>query len=227
MRDGFRLLVFDWDGTVMDSLASIVACTQAAFADLGLEARSDDSIRRAIGMGLRDSMELFFPGRGHQVYEPLVERYRHHWLASYKDLSTPFPGAAAAVARLHGAGYLLGVATAKSRRGLDRELATTGLGRYFHASRTVDEAPPKPDPRMLRDLMAELAARPAETLMIGDTTYDLEMARHAGTAAVGVCCGSHAREELAGCSPLACLADVAAVADWLAARRAAASSPGA
>jgi len=217
----FDLLVFDWDGTLMDSVHSIVACTRAAMLDADLEPRPEAEIRQAIGMNLWDSFVGFYPGIERERYERVVESYRHHWLSNYKDHSELFPGARAALEGLAAAGHVLAIATAKSRRGLERELTKTGLAALVQATRTVDEAPPKPAPAMLLDLMDELGVVAGRTLMIGDTTYDLDMARNAGTAAVGVLCGSHAESALRESRPLACLGRVAELPDWLAARGAA------
>jgi phosphoglycolate phosphatase len=211
---GYRLLVFDWDGTLMDSIATIVACTRAAIADVGLEPGSDEEVRAAVGLGLRECMERLHPGCAEHLYQPLVERYRERWLAEYKDHPVLFSGAAEVVRELAGAGYLLGVATAKGRRGLVRELDRTGLAPLFAATRTVDEAPSKPHPGMLLGLMEETGVGADETLMIGDTQWDLEMARNAGCAGVGVLTGSHGRAELDGLA-LACLESVCELPAWL------------
>jgi phosphoglycolate phosphatase len=228
MRNGFRLLVFDWDGTLMDSVGAIVACTQHAIRDLGLADCPEERVRRAIGLGLDESLAIFFPDfdpcSGAQLGRQVATRYRELWLEIYKDRPALFPGAAEAIAALAAAGYLLGVATAKSRRGLVRELDKTGLASTFHASRTMDECPAKPHPGMLLELMDELGARPESTLMIGDTAWDLGMARNASTAAVGVLSGSHSRAELESAAPLACLTSVRELPAWLAERSPAAAA---
>jgi phosphoglycolate phosphatase len=223
-RDSFRLLVFDWDGTLMDSIAAIVECTQAALRELELEPLPEERIRRAIGMGLRESVEEFYPGSAQEILGRVIERYRHHWLVTYKDHPVLFAGVEETLRALAGGGYLLAVATGKSRRGLDRELQATGLAPVFHASRTADEAPSKPHPQMLLDLMAELGAGPRETLMVGDTGWDLAMARNAGARAVAVLCGSHRRAELEEHAPLAVLERVSELPAWLAVKRAPARS---
>jgi phosphoglycolate phosphatase len=213
------LLVFDWDGTLMDSIAAIVACTQRAVAEAGVAGPDEAMVRRAIGMGLRDSMELFFPGADDQLCDRLIGAYRRHWLESFKDQPRLFPGVEATLGELAQAGYRLAVATSKGRTGLQRELDATGIGRLLAATRTVDECPPKPHPGMLLDLMRELDAAPATTLMIGDTVFDLEMARNAGVAAVAVDSGSHARAELLAAGPSCCLGGVGELPAWLAGQR--------
>jgi phosphoglycolate phosphatase len=214
VRD-LRLLVFDWDGTLMDSIGAILACTRQALADAGLAPAPDATLKRAIGMGLHESFQSFHPLEDSSRHAIAVERYRHHWLNYYKDHPVLFPGVAQTVAELRDRGYLVAIATAKSRRGLERELVSTGLQPYVHASRTLDEAPPKPHPQMLLDLIGELEVTPEQTLMIGDTTYDLEMARHAGVRAVGVLSGSHDEAELREEGPLACLPSVVDLPLWL------------
>ncbi|HYU32344.1 MAG TPA: HAD-IA family hydrolase [Thermoanaerobaculia bacterium] len=211
----FRLLVFDWDGTLMDSIGSIVACTRATLADLGQSPLPDQTIRDTIGLGMRETLDVLCPGGGDEMYGRVLESYRKHWLATYRDLPVLFDGVSEMLQELARDGYLLAVATGKSRRGLDHVLAETGLSEVFHATRTVDEAFSKPHPQMLLDILDELGVPACSAVMIGDTTYDLEMARSAGTASVGVCSGSHGREELERLGPLACLSGVVQLREWL------------
>lgn len=213
----FRLLVFDWDGTLMDSIGTIVDCTRAAFEEIEeVEAPPMDRIRESIGMGLVETMQYHFPHWEERLSARLVENYRRLWRAEYKDRVTLFPGSFATVAALHAAGYLLGVATAKGRSGLERELDATGLRPFFHATRTVDEAPSKPAPGMLLGLFDELGVASDDALMIGDTSFDLEMARNAGCASVGVLTGAQTARHLEPLGPLAVLANVSELPAWLA-----------
>lgn len=215
----FRLLVFDWDGTLMDSIGSIVACTRTVMDELGLRGVSDETIRGTIGLGLRETVDVLCPGGGDDVFTSILECYRKHWFTTWRDRPVLFKGVRESLEALAEDGYLLAVATGKSRRGLEYVLEQTELGGFFHATRTVDEAFSKPHPQMLLDVLEELGVHPRAAVMIGDTTYDLEMARNAGTAAVGVCSGSHCREELQSLEPLACLERVIEVRGWLAAQR--------
>jgi phosphoglycolate phosphatase len=217
-RGPYRLVVFDWDGTLMDSIGSIVACTEAALSDVGVAAPPLALLRGSIGLGLVDSFERFYPQVDVATRERILDRYRHHWVETWHERHDPFPAARETLARLTAGGTLLAVATAKSRRGLVRDFERTGLGGIFHATRTLDECPPKPSPAMLLDLMDELGTRPVETLMVGDTRWDLEMASNAGVDAVGVLCGAMDERELAACGPLACLGGVGELLPWLAAR---------
>jgi phosphoglycolate phosphatase len=215
MSHTFNLLVFDWDGTLMDSEASIVACMQAAINDLGSEPRSADSIRNIIGLGLREAIDTLYPGTDDSFLQAMVERYRYHFLGGGSDMAELFPGAAETVRELSEAGYLLAVATGKGRAGLDMVLEKTGLGQYFHATRCADEAFSKPHPQMLEEVMELLGAEPGDTLMIGDTEYDMQMANNAGTHALAVSYGVHDKERLMQHAPLDCLDAIEELSGWL------------
>jgi phosphoglycolate phosphatase len=212
----FRLLVFDWDGTLMDSIGTIVDCTLAAFEGIeAVERPAPEEIRECIGLGLVETMQRHFPDWDEALSSRLVDNYRRLWRSDYKDRVALFPGSFEIVAELHAAGYLLGVATAKGRAGLERELDATGLRPYFHATRTVDEAPSKPAPGMLLGLFDELGVAAAEALMIGDTSFDLEMAGNAGCPGIGVLSGGQRLEHLAPHRPLAVLGSVRDLPAWL------------
>lgn len=210
----YELIVFDWDGTLMDSAAMIVDSVQAAARDLGLEPPTEERARHIIGLGLVDALRHALPDLPEDHYPELVERYRHHYLSRDHELVL-FAGAAALVEQLAGLGYRLGVATGKSRRGLDRALQHSGLGDYFHATRCADECHSKPHPQMIEELMEEFAVLPGQTLMIGDTTHDLLMAQNAGVDAVGVSYGAHPRDALESVPSRYCAATVGDLAGWL------------
>ena len=216
----FRLLVFDWDGTLMDSIGTIVACTQAAVREVGLKEVCDETIRGTIGLGLRETMGVLSPGGDEEIHARILEGYRKHWAATYRDLPLLFAGAGEMLESLAAEGYLLAIATGKSRRGLDYALEQTRLREVFHATRTADESFSKPHPQMLLDILGELGVAARDALMIGDTTYDLEMARGARMEAVAICSGGHGREELERLGALACLDQVVKLAPWLAQRAA-------
>lgn len=210
----YQLIVFDWDGTLMDSTAAIVHAIQASAKDLGLPVPEDRQARHVIGLGLTDALATAVPELPPSRYGEMVDRYRHHYLSRDHELEL-FAGVEALLGDLAAADYQLAVATGKSRLGLDRALGQTGLGRYFHASRCADECFSKPHPQMLLELMDELGALPEATLMIGDTVHDLLLARNAGVAALGVTYGAHAPEHLQEQGALACLHSVDALAEWL------------
>lgn len=214
MAKRYDFIVFDWDGTVMDSTAVIAGSIQAACRDLGLTIPGDEAARHVIGLGLVQALRYAVPDAPESMYEPLIERYRHHFLS--QDQAIPlFHGARETMAELHAAGYRLGVATGKSRKGLDRALESTGLKQYFHATRTADQTFSKPHPAMLLELMNELAVTARRTLMIGDTTHDVQMAQNAGVDAVAVSYGAHPAEQLRALAPLALVQDFAELRAWL------------
>ena len=186
----FDLLVFDWDGTLFDSTALIARCIQAACADLGVPVPSDERASYVIGMGLTEALQHAAPELPPERYRELGERYRQHYFARQHEIVF-FDGTLAMLEALKARGHLLGVATGKSRRGLDDALGTSALRGLFDATRTADETASKPDPRMLIELMDEFQVAPERTLMIGDTTHDLLLARNAGAASVGVSYGAH------------------------------------
>ncbi len=216
MKQAFKLLVFDWDGTLMDSEARIVTSIEAAIEELRAEPRDRDSIRNIIGLGLHEAVSTLYPESDMEFHHRLRERYRHHFLEGSEILSELFPGVRDMLHTLHARGLLLAVATGKGRAGLDRVLLETGCDQLFHASRCADEARSKPHPQMLIEIMEELEVEPGDALMIGDTEYDLQMARAAGTASLAVSYGVHRRERLLEQEPVACVGSVSELQDWLA-----------
>jgi phosphoglycolate phosphatase len=211
----FDLIVFDWDGTLFDSTALITRCIQAACADLGIAVPSDRDASYVIGMGLVEALQHAAPGLPRERYGELGARYRHHYVNRQDEL-TLFDGVLPLLAALKQRQHLLGIATGKSRSGLDHALGSVQLHGLFDATRTADETASKPHPRMLLELMAELGVRPQRTLMIGDTTHDLQLAAHAGAASVGVSYGAHEPAGFAVHGPQHIAHSVADLADWLA-----------
>jgi len=197
----------------MDSEAQIVSCIHAAAADLDLAPMSDATVSNIIGLGLREAIDTLVPGRDASFHQAFVEAYRTHWFQS--ESSQLFEGVRPMLEAVRQQNFLLGVATGKARRGLDRVLTDTGLGGYFHATRCADEAPSKPHPQMLLDLMTELEVLPEETIMVGDTEYDMEMATNAGVAKVAVRSGVHSAERLKQHAPLVCLENISEIPDWM------------
>lgn len=214
MARRFDLIVFDWDGTLLDSAGAIVACIQAAARDVGIAVPDRERASHVIGLGLADALAHAVPGLGRAQYAEFVERYRVHFLARDAELAL-FPGTREMLADLRSRGHALAIATGKSRAGLARALATAELAGTFAATRCADQCEPKPHPAMLLELMEELDARPERTLMVGDTSHDLAMAAAAGVAAVAVSYGAHPRAALAGHAPLALLDSSAELARWL------------
>jgi len=213
-RPDYRLLIFDWDGTLMDSEAQIVRCMQAAMVDMGLPVLEPPRIRDIIGLGLKEAIDRLFPGQDDGFHARMVERYRHHWLGSGTG-SELFEGAEHTLVELRERGYLLAVATGKGRQGLDKVLVETGLGQLFDATRCSDETRSKPDPLMLQEIMTVLDVTPDRALMVGDTEYDMVMARRAGVDAMAVGYGVHAPERLREHGPLDCLERIDRLVSWL------------
>jgi len=208
-----RLIVFDWDGTLMDSEAQIVSCLRAVINDLSLDPLNDETLRNVIGLGLREAIDALVPGRDEDFCQAFVARYREHWFNS--DGSSLFAGVSDMLEAFRRQQLLLGVATGKSRRGLDRVLGETGLASRFDATRCSDEAPSKPHPQMLLDLMDQLGVTPAQTVMVGDTEYDMEMATNAGAAKIAVTTGVHSEQRLSRHAPLVCLRRISDMPAWM------------
>jgi len=214
MPKRFELLVFDWDGTLMDSAGAIVASIQASCRDLGLPVPERKRAAHVIGLGLKDALAYAVPDLPPSEYGRLAERYRHHYLARDPDIKL-FPGMREMLALLKDRGHVLALATGKSRVGLERVLKATRLKQYFESSRCADETHSKPHPAMLQELMQELQIEPETTLMIGDTVHDLQMAASAGVPALAVSYGAHSRDSLTAFNPLACIDTPQALAPWL------------
>jgi len=213
----FDLVIFDWDGTLMDSLAQIVRSVKLAALDLGVPEPSDAAARDIIGLGLPEAMQVLFPQVPEVEREALRHRYAHHFVAGVGGHSQPYAGAEALLQQLSGAGRQLAVATGKSRAGLNRVLAHTGWSSYFSATRCADETASKPNPLMLKELLLELRVPLERAVMIGDTHYDLEMAQRLGMPSIGVSYGVHGAERLAEHAPIAICQDMSELASTLAA----------
>lgn len=201
----YKLLVFDWDGTLMDSEAQIIGCMQAAFMDLDKQPPRAEEIREIIGLGLREAVMRLDPLAEEELIDALFQRYRHHFFSDPEPAAALFPGVETTLEGLQQAGYLMAVATGKGRRGLDMVLEKTGLSAYFVATRCADETFSKPHPEMLLQLLDFAGVQPDQAVMIGDTEYDLQMAQNAGTHAIAVSYGVHAIERLMQFRPRACL----------------------
>ena len=211
----YDLIVFDWDGTLFDSTALIVRAIQAACRDLGAPVPSDEAAAHVIGLGLQDALQHAVPDLPVDLYPELGRRYRQHYFASH-DQVTLFAGVPELLAGLRERNHWLAVATGKNRHGLDEALRISALGGLFDATRTADETRSKPHPQMLQELMREFGTDPERTLMIGDTTHDLQLAANAGTDAVAVAYGAHPPEQLGDLRPLTIAHSVPELQDWLA-----------
>jgi len=211
----YELLVFDWDGTLMDSANELVGAMQQAIQDLGLPERSPSQMRSLIGLGLTDVLARLFPDRDPERIRARLSEYRRRY-GSRRSNATLFPPVLGALDTLQANGFTLAVATGKSRSGLETDLAATGTGDYFAITRCADESASKPAPDMLEDILLRTATLPEKALMIGDTTYDMTMARMAGVDALGVSSGVHVAQRLRDAGAVDVLESVAALPEWLA-----------
>ncbi|HSR63077.1 MAG TPA: HAD-IA family hydrolase [Gammaproteobacteria bacterium] len=210
-----RLLVFDWDGTLADSANTIVRAMQIAIRELQLETRHDAAVRDVIGLGLDEAVRKLYPDLSPAGVYELAAGYKTHYRALMTETIPLFPEVTDTLRELAEQGFMLAVATGKSRVGLDRSLRETGLEGYFSATRCADETFSKPHPGMLLELMWETGADTDSTLMIGDSVYDMEMADRANVSAVAVSYGVHDRERLLQYQPLLCIDNLTALAQWL------------
>lgn len=210
----FDLIAFDWDGTLYDSTPIIVRCIQEAVVDMGGVRPSAQDAAWVIGLALGEALARAAPDVPREKYAELGARYRHHYMRHHNDLVL-FDGILPMLDALHAKGHKLAVATGKSRVGLDAALTTVALQGRFHSSRTADETAGKPHPRMLRELMEEQGVSPERTLMIGDTTHDLQLAQNAGCASVAVSYGAHEPDAFDALAPLYIAHSVSDLSEWL------------
>ena len=214
MARRYDLIVFDWDGTVMDSTAVIANSIQSACRDLDLTVPTDEVARHVIGLGLDQALRFAVPSAGAEKHADLVARYRHHFF-SQENAMPLFEGAEQLMQELRADGYFLAVATGKNSNGLDRALKASNMAQYFHSTRTADKTVSKPDPTMLLEILEELEVSAPRALMVGDTTHDLQMAINAGVDSLGMTHGAHPEEQLLALNPLALLDDFAGLREWL------------
>lgn len=215
MSKRYRLIVFDWDGTLMDSVDLISTCLAESFRRAGLPVLPPERYRAIIGLGLHEAMSELMPGLSEERLMEVVSHYRDCFLAAPPECMPFFAHVENTLEILHREGYQLAVATGKARRGLARLFEQHQVCRLFSSSRCADESRSKPAPDMLLELMRENGVLAAETLMIGDSLHDIRMAREAGVDALGITHGVNQDEELLACGALACLSSMAELLPWL------------
>lgn len=215
MNHEAKLIVFDWDGTLMDSAAHIVSCLQSAISELDLETKTNDELKNIIGLGLREAFFALYPQADDNELTSLTARYREHFFDKEADTSKLFSGARELIQELQDKEYYLAIATGKGRNGLDKVLKETGMGEYFPITRCADESHSKPNPQMLLDIIDYYGIDASEAIMVGDTEYDLLMANNAEANAVGVTYGVHEKQRLLDCKPLTCLDNISDLHRWL------------
>ena len=199
------LLIFDWDGTLIDSTAKIVRCMQLAAESVGVDVLAPEAICQIIGLGLPEAIAVLYPALDDERRHQVREQYVHFFIHVDQTPSPFFPDVAETLHRLRADGYTLAVATGKSRRGLDRVLQQLGMQHFFHATRCADETRSKPHPRMLHELLDKFGRSASGALMVGDTHFDMAMAQAIGMPRVAVSYGAHTREQLLVHEPLACI----------------------
>jgi len=210
----YQLIVFDWDGTLMDSTGQIVQCMQQAISQLEFPPLNDSAISHIIGLGLNEAAQALYPTINSTDVIRLADTYRDIWLKG--PLDTPlFDNASKLIQDLSKQDYFLGVATGKSRSGLDKVLNSTNLEPLFHATRCADECHSKPHPQMIEELMDYCGVTPKQTLMIGDTEYDLQIAHNAGADSLAISHGAHGVETLQACQPKDIVDNLHQVEQWL------------
>lgn len=198
----YQLIIFDWDGTLMDSTAQIVNCMQLAIKEMGAEPRSDDDILNIIGLGLEEAILSLYPSSNNPFIHKTAQVYRDYYLFKDKTPSPLFPGVVKMLDELREQNYDIAIATGKSRRGLDKGLNETNLQDYFPITRCADETRSKPDPQMLSEILTDYNTSKDTALMIGDSKYDLEMANNAKIDAMAVTYGVHSLARLLKQKPI-------------------------
>jgi phosphoglycolate phosphatase len=205
MKNRFELLIFDWDGTLMDSIAWIVHCLQTAAEQAGCPLPTPQAAKDVIGLSIVRAMDTLFPEAGPELREQLVRAYSQEYASRALGPGDLFAGVREMLEELNEAGYRLAVATGKTRAGLQKALRATGTEDLFCITRAADETASKPDPLMLLEIMSHVEVAPERALMIGDSIHDLQMAQNAQISAIGVSCGAHSEEILQQYRPLLCL----------------------
>ena len=214
MPKQFDLIVWDWDGTLADSTGMITNALLKAAEQVGLPAITALQASNIIGLGLRESIQALYGDISAEKAQALARQYSVNYYAGESEIPL-FEGAADTIIELNKRGFKLAVATGKGRRGLNLALEHCGLSKYFHATRTVDECFSKPHPQMLDELMDNLVALPERTLMIGDTNYDLQMAKNADVSAVAVTYGAQPAEQWQDLNPIEQFNDFVGLSKWL------------
>ncbi len=210
-----ELIIFDWDGTLCDSVARIAQCIRLAARDCQLTAPSREEAAAIIGLGLPEAIEQLFPDLHPEKAKNFASMYSSHFRQQEHNPSVLFEGVLETLSWLKNDGRLLAVATGKSRAGLDRALAKLNLAEFFHGSRTADQTLSKPNPLMLNQLLEEFALSPRQAIMVGDTSFDLEMAKRAGIPSIGLTYGAHPLKRLQPHEPIVCLDNFSDIKNYI------------
>ncbi len=211
----YKLIIFDWDGTLMDSQARIVDCLKSAADDLQLNQLTDNTLKNIIGLGLHEAISNLYPQLQNEQLIYFADRYRYHFLTANETPSGLFDNVKQMLEGLIDKGFMLAIATGKARRGLEPVLEETGLKHLFHGSRCADETRSKPHPQMLEELLDDFGIVADDAVMVGDTEYDMLMANSLGMDALAVSYGVHDKNDILKHKPLACVDSIMALSDWL------------
>ena len=211
----YKLIIFDWDGTLMDSQARIVDCLKSAADDLQLNQLTHNTLKNIIGLGLHEAISSLYPQLQDEQIIYFADRYRYHFLTANETPSGLFADVKQMLEGLIDKGFMLAIATGKARRGLDPVLEETGLTNLFHGSRCADETRSKPHPQMLEELLDDFGIVADDAVMVGDTEYDMLMANSLGMDALAVSYGVHDKNDILKHKPLACVDSIMALSDWL------------
>jgi len=211
----YQLIIFDWDGTLMDSAQKIANCIRASARDLGLNEPTDAAAKSIIGLGLTQAMEILFPDISTDQIARVVEAYKHHFVSGDLTEQALFEGVEQGLTTIEESGALIAVATGKSRAGLNRVFEDLKMEHYFVATRCADETRGKPHPQMLLELLDYTAIDPTKSIMVGDTTYDLDMAANAGMHGLGASYGVHSQQALWDAKAINVLDSFKDIVSWL------------
>ena len=215
MHPDYQLLIFDWDGTLADSIGRIVVAMHHAAESGGFEARDDAAIKGIIGLALPEAIRTLYPLIEADELLAFRERYAEKYMAMDAEPSPLFPGVRAALERFRAQGYRLAVATGKARRGLDRVLKAHGWEAFFDITRAADETKSKPHPLMIEEILAHCGVEARHALMVGDSTFDLQMARNAGVGSVAVGYGAIPLPALLAYEPCLAIDEFSELSAWL------------
>ncbi len=202
MNKKYKMLIFDWDGTLMDSQQKIVQTLRSTLLQLNLVDQSDDQLKNVIGLGLSEAIIQLYPKLNEQQVKQFADLYRHIFVLPDQPCPVLFDGVIAMLKKLHQQGVILVIATGKGRQGLEQAIDSSGVREFFYASRCADETFSKPNPQMLIELLDEFSLTPAEAIMIGDTIYDLEMANNIKMDSLAVSYGVHEIDRLLNYNPI-------------------------
>lgn len=208
------LYIFDWDGTLCDSLDKIVGCTLAAAKEINIPPPSEDAVRNIIGLSLKSAISQIFPDISSQQLTLLLESFSRHFVSDDFAKTEFYPGVKKTLDQLLNDGHHLAIATGKSRKGLDRIIKEMELEEFFHGSRCADETTSKPSPHMLEELLDEFSVGPSEAVMIGDTEYDMSMAQQLGMPRIAVSYGAHHIDRLRVYDPVLCVDQIDQLLAW-------------